>query len=473
MIRDRELVLFCIFIAMFCCILVPVTSAATETLDAGTTKTAAIDVAGEVDTYLFPCTAGDGVVARITRTSGDLYPRITLFGPSGKEVAKNYGISNAEVQYVLTDSGTCKVLIDNGISTAYTGDYSLFIQTVNDPGHAQPVSFSETATGSISIPGSIDTYSFTGSVGDQVLIRITRTTGDLYPRITLFGPTGKEIKKNYGISNAELSSTLTKAGTYSILVDNGISTAYTGDYSLYTVLTSGSSTGNNPASASAVTTPSRPATVSTTSAGSAPATSPDTPGKPSDTLLLPLAIGGVVLLVIGGAGYSVMKSRQSAPQQRSASYSVKTAPVPGSPAKGAHHDVFISYASRDKPVADAICNYLESRQIRCWIAPRDILPGMQYQESIIDAIDSSFIFVLVFSADSNESPHVLTEVNEAMSNKDIIIPFRVEDVQPSKSMKYLIGVPHWLDAIDPPMSDHIRKLEETIRVLLQQQGSRQ
>lgn len=39
------------------------------------------------------------------------------------------------------------------------------------------------------------------------------------------------------------------------------------------------------------------------------------------------------------------------------------------------HDVFISYAAADKPVADAACATLESRKIRCWIAPRDVVPG--------------------------------------------------------------------------------------------------
>lgn len=43
---------------------------------------------------------------------------------------------------------------------------------------------------------------------------------------------------------------------------------------------------------------------------------------------------------------------------------------------GVNHDVFISYASSDKPVADAVCAALEQRGIRCWIAPRDILPGL-------------------------------------------------------------------------------------------------
>ncbi|MFP4660789.1 MAG: TIR domain-containing protein [Halanaerobiales bacterium] len=36
------------------------------------------------------------------------------------------------------------------------------------------------------------------------------------------------------------------------------------------------------------------------------------------------------------------------------------------------HDVFISYSTRDKHVADAVCNALEYNKIRCWIAPRDI-----------------------------------------------------------------------------------------------------
>jgi hypothetical protein len=138
-----------------------------------------------------------------------------------------------------------------------------------------------------------------------------------------------------------------------------------------------------------------------------------------------------------------------------------------------HHDIFISYSSEDKPIADAICNHLESRQIRCWVAPRDILPGINYQESIIDAIDSSSIMVLVFSSHSNKSPHVLTELNEAMSNGTIIIPFRIENILPSKAMKYLISTPHWLDAMTPPLEYHIQELEETLRILIEKERRKQ
>ena len=37
------------------------------------------------------------------------------------------------------------------------------------------------------------------------------------------------------------------------------------------------------------------------------------------------------------------------------------------------YDVFISYSSKDKHVADAVCVALEQHGIRCWLAPRDIV----------------------------------------------------------------------------------------------------
>jgi hypothetical protein len=132
-----------------------------------------------------------------------------------------------------------------------------------------------------------------------------------------------------------------------------------------------------------------------------------------------------------------------------------------------HHDVFISYAQLDKPIADAVCAKLESRHIRCWIAPRDVPPGKNFPEAIIDAIEESKIVTLIFSSHSNNSPHVLREVTKAVNKGCIIVPFRVEDVVPSKSMEYLISVPHWLDAITPPLEKHIDELAGNVeRILL-------
>src|SRR5436305_1100841 len=58
------------------------------------------------------------------------------------------------------------------------------------------------------------------------------------------------------------------------------------------------------------------------------------------------------------------------------------------------HDVFISYSSQDKLTADAVCAGLESSGIRCWIAPRDILPGQEWAAAILTALQTRRMLIL-------------------------------------------------------------------------------
>ena len=74
---------------------------------------------------------------------------------------------------------------------------------------------------------------------------------------------------------------------------------------------------------------------------------------------------------------------------------------------------------------------------------------------------------MVFSSKSNNSDHVIRELTKAVSRGIIIIPFRIENVPPSQDMEYLIGIPHWLDALTPPLERHIEKLVQTVKVLLE------
>ncbi len=130
------------------------------------------------------------------------------------------------------------------------------------------------------------------------------------------------------------------------------------------------------------------------------------------------------------------------------------------------HEVFLSYAQPDRNVADAACAKLEARGIRCWYAPRNIVPGSQWSASIVDAIAGARIMVLVFSSHSNGSPHVRNELERAVGKNLHIIPFRIEDVPPSKDIELFVSSPHWLDAITPPIERHIEQLVETIQVVL-------
>ena len=130
------------------------------------------------------------------------------------------------------------------------------------------------------------------------------------------------------------------------------------------------------------------------------------------------------------------------------------------------HDVFITYSADDKAVADAVCATLESGNIRCWIAPRDVLPGTEWAEALIDAIDESHVVVLVLSFASNSSPQVIREVGRAASKGIPIIPLRIDDVTPSKAMEFFVSSHHFLDAQTPPLEKHLRQLTNTVQQLL-------
>ena len=130
------------------------------------------------------------------------------------------------------------------------------------------------------------------------------------------------------------------------------------------------------------------------------------------------------------------------------------------------HDLFISHSSKDKPAADALCAALENARIRCWIAPRDVLPGRPFPGEIKRAIEQCKIVVLVFSSSSNCSEDVLREMQLAAKNHCHIINFRIENVQISDDLDYYLSVPHWLDALTPPMERSHAQLIQSVKALM-------
>jgi hypothetical protein len=131
------------------------------------------------------------------------------------------------------------------------------------------------------------------------------------------------------------------------------------------------------------------------------------------------------------------------------------------------HDVFVSHSAKDKTVSDALVARLEVEGIRCWVAPRDVVPGADWGESIIDAIESSRIMVLIFSASANGSPQIKREIERAVDKGVYTIPFRIEDVQPTKALEYFISSAHWLDAFSQPLGQHLDSLARTIKAILE------
>src|SRR5580698_1331454 len=152
---------------------------------------------------------------------------------------------------------------------------------------------------------------------------------------------------------------------------------------------------------------------------------------------------------------------------------VSTRPCAFSSDEGAHvrlagarvSDIFVSYSQTDRACAQELVEILEAQGLKCWIAPRDISPSADWAAEIIDAISAARVMLLVFSASSNQSPQVRREVERAVHKGVTVLPFRIENVVPSKSLEFFLSAQHWMDAFPPPRADHYRRLAKYLSTL--------
>lgn len=125
-------------------------------------------------------------------------------------------------------------------------------------------------------------------------------------------------------------------------------------------------------------------------------------------------------------------------------------------------DIFISYSSIDEQIANEICENFEKEGLSCWIAPRNILAGKEYGGEIIKGIEESKVFFLCLSKASNESQHVLREVERAVNRNLPIIVYQYEETVLSKSLEYFLASTQWFI---PDENNGMAELLEIIGIL--------
>ncbi len=107
--------------------------------------------------------------------------------------------------------------------------------------------------------------------------------------------------------------------------------------------------------------------------------------------------------------------------------------------------VFISYASHDAAVAQKVCSVLERAGFRCWMAPRDVVPGMLYADGIVRAINESTILVLILSESAVASAHVGKELERASSKRHPILALRTDSAPLPPAFEYFLSESQWID----------------------------
>lgn len=126
-------------------------------------------------------------------------------------------------------------------------------------------------------------------------------------------------------------------------------------------------------------------------------------------------------------------------------------------------DVFISHSSKDHAIAEHICNELEKKGLKCWMAPRDIKPGEEWARAINTAITSSGAFIVIYSSNSAQSTQVPREIGLAGAKNSYIIPYKIDDTKLSDEFEYYLLGSHWVIA---DLSTNDFKIDELQSVIL-------
>jgi TolB-like protein/Flp pilus assembly protein TadD len=144
-----------------------------------------------------------------------------------------------------------------------------------------------------------------------------------------------------------------------------------------------------------------------------------------------------------------------------------TSAAPGAPAdsgpQSGTSDVFISYASQDAAVADAVVQSLEHAGLKCWIAPRDVVPGALYADEIVRAINESKVIVLVLSEQAIASPHVGKEIERASSKHRRIVALRTDSAALTRAFEYFLSESQWIDVGSAGIEAAGAKLVDAVR----------
>lgn len=101
------------------------------------------------------------------------------------------------------------------------------------------------------------------------------------------------------------------------------------------------------------------------------------------------------------------------------------------------YDVFVSFSSKDKEIADNIYNKIQAINFKCFLSGKEIKAGENFADRIQDALRRSNELVLLISENSLKSPWVQRECGAAWALGIQIIPILYNIKRDSKSYKDL------------------------------------
>jgi hypothetical protein len=110
--------------------------------------------------------------------------------------------------------------------------------------------------------------------------------------------------------------------------------------------------------------------------------------------------------------------------------------------------VFVSYSTKDKVFAERLVRRIEATGMACWMAPRDIPPGDNFQAAIVAAIEASSVLLVLISKNTNNSVEILKELSVAGDSAKFVVPARIENILPTGGLRYPLSHVQFIDLFD-------------------------
>jgi TolB-like protein len=110
-------------------------------------------------------------------------------------------------------------------------------------------------------------------------------------------------------------------------------------------------------------------------------------------------------------------------------------------------EIFISYRRSDVAWATLLHAQLRAEGVEAWYDAQ-IGAGQDWRTATAKALQTSHIFVLLFSKAAAESEDIAKELAAAIFSKKMVVPVRIENIEPTGAFLYELASRNWVNAFD-------------------------
>ena len=121
--------------------------------------------------------------------------------------------------------------------------------------------------------------------------------------------------------------------------------------------------------------------------------------------------------------------------------------------------IFVSYSRIDEEAVSHIVARLEQDGFNVWIDREEIKAGELWHETIVQAVDNAYAFVLMLSPGSAASENVRKEVDLAEGANKELIPVLLAPVNLPANLRYQLAGIEWIEYYRDPEAKYSELVE--------------